>query len=744
MIAGLVADLLAEARTVDERRLLVLSGERSACRETLTPVIEALDCDPADVPLVSDRGLGGLDQVPPAQVGNLLGTTVPALVFDAHAGLSPNALGRVVGTVDGGGLLVLLVPPLADWPDRRDAADEKLAVPPFDVGDVSGHFRRRFVRTLLAHRGVAVVDVDDSTIRRDGLTHPAPRRTPPSMGFPDDPSFPIQAYEACRTQDQVEALRAFERLEDPWNALVLEADRGRGKSSVAGLAAACFAVAGEAVTVTAPAYRSAREAFGRAGELLAELDAVAEEPGAAPRRLETRTGGHIGYAAPADVDPTAPDVLIVDEAAAIGVPLLTAFLAAPRVAFTTTIHGYEGTGRGFAVRFRDRLADNDHTVTDRSLVTPIRYAAGDPVEVWSFRALLFDAKPAVDPVVADASTVSVEYRALTGAELVEDEPRLREVFGLLVLAHYRTEPEDLARLLDAPNIRVRVLLHEGHVAAVALLAREGDLPAGRRAAMYEGERVRGNMLPDVLTSQLRDESAGEPVGHRVMRIATHPAIRRRGLGSMLLEAVHAEFGEDVDWFGVGFGATPDLVSFWRENGYGTVHLSTTRNDVSGEHSALMLRPTSSAGEALHRRHAEWFVARVPSMLAGPLREVDADVVRASLGAADVAPDITLEDRDWRLVAATAYGPGLVDVDLRPFRRLVMAHLVDPTDPSLLTARQERLLVRKVLQGWSWRACAPALDFHSAGECMRALGEAFVPLVEAYGTPVARAEADRYR
>jgi len=128
-------------------------------------------------------------------------------------------------------------------------------------------------------------------------------------------------------------------------------------------------------------------------------------------------------------------------------------------------------------------------------------------------------------------------------ELLADEALLREAFGLLVAAHYRTEPNDLARLLDAPNLAARALVAEGRVVAVALLAREGRLDAETRRRMYEGERVRGNMVPDVLTSQLRDETAAEPCGLRTVRIATHHALRGEGFGTRLLDEVHEEFGE---------------------------------------------------------------------------------------------------------------------------------------------------------------------------------------------------------
>jgi tRNA(Met) cytidine acetyltransferase len=748
---ALVRSLRREAEHADERRLLVLAGDRETGLETALDAVDFADVDDADSTLVSTRDVAGVETVAPRHASDLLGRTRDVVVLDCHEDFSPNAVGRTVGAVDGGGLFVLLTPPLDEWPDRRDDFDERLAVPPATLADVDGHFRRRFVATLRDHPGVAVVRVSrdhDPVVERDGLTDPFPARERPPVEAPGNATFPGSVYEACLTPDQAEAVAALETLREPSSAVVVESDRGRGKSSAAGLAAGALAAEGRDVLVTAPGYRNAAEVFGRARETLSDRGVLDEaSPTVEEARLLVAEGdGRVRFADPPDaaeiLDDDPPDALVVDEAAALPVRLLDRLAAGPPVAFCTTVHGYEGAGRGFSVRFRDHLADGDRTVQEVRLSTPIRHAAGDPVESWAFRALLLDARPPVDQVVADATpdADSVTYRALSAENLLADEHLLRETFGLLVTAHYRTEPDDLARLLDAPNLRVRALCHEGHVVAVALLAREGGLSADRRQAMYDGARVRGNMLPDVLTSQLRDVDAAVPVGQRVVRIATHHAVRSQGLGSRLLDEIHDEFADEVDWLGVGYGATPDLLRFWRDNDYGVVHLSTTRNDTSGEYSALMLRPTSEAGQALHDRHADWFAERVRGLLSDPLRDLDPDVARTALRATDAAPDTDLSPADWRVVVGASYGAGISAVSPGAFRPLAVAGIVDDLDA--LDPDDERLLVRRALQCHDWDAVADELGFVSSAQCMRAFGDACKPLVDAYGSEAALAERDR--
>jgi tRNA(Met) cytidine acetyltransferase len=721
---GLGRRLRAEAKHTNQRRMLVLTGTPEQTRDAAKRALDEASISTDSTALIGpDDWLGGSHHTP-ARATELLGRTIEAVVVDATETLRPNALGAATGAVDGGGLLILCAPPLSGWATDPDGFDDRLAVPPDTVADVTGHFRQRLVETLRAHRGIAIVDVDSGSVKANGLTDPPPRLPADPPAVPTGSDFPDAAFRACHTADQATAVAAFEPLSEPGHALVLEADRGRGKSSAAGLAAACLAWDGADVLVTAPQYTGAQEIFKRAQELAEETEralTVASE--VAPTELTTEAGC-IRFADPAAAVKQAGDVdiLIVDEAAGLPVRVLEQTLAAPSVAYATTVHGYEGAGRGFSVRFQDTLMGSSFAVEERTLTTPIRYACADPVETWAFRALLLDARPAV-PALLDGSTLDdVGYEALDSARLLDDEHLLREAFGLLVTAHYRTEPDDLARLLDAPNVSVRALRWEGHVLSVALLAREGGLPADLREEMYDGARVKGNMIPDICTTQLRDPAAGVPVGQRVLRIATHPALRSQGFGSRLLTEVRAEFGPQVDWLGVGFGATPSLVSFWADNGYQTIHLSTTRNDTSGEYSAIMLDPCSADGRAFCERHTAWFQRRIGPMLADPIDDMDPAVVRTALGAVETTYDYAFSAWERRVIEGIATGTTTYDSNPGPFKQLAMTALFGRDGSTDLSDRHWTLLVRKGLQGNDWAAIAEECGFVSTAECMRTFGE----------------------
>jgi tRNA(Met) cytidine acetyltransferase len=288
------------------------------------------------------------------------------------------------------------------------------------------------------------------------------------------------------------------------------------------------------------------------------------------------------------------------------------------------------------------------------------------------------------------------------------------------------------------------------------------------------------MLPDVLTSQLRDEAAAVPVGYRVVRIATHHAVRDRGLGSLLLDAIAADVEPDesgtagdtraatlagtvdperrldtVDWLGVGYGATPELLRFWAANGYSTVHFSTTRNQTSGEYSAIMLKSVTEDGAAVLERHGRQFRDRVAGLLSDPVRDADPDVVRALLRTIPAPPDLQLSEYEQRVATGAAYGPGLSDVAPGVFRDLALAGFLAAPSPGLTRAdsttgplatidtRERRLLVRKCLQAHRWSSVADELGYVSRSDCLRTFGQTMQPLVDAFCGAVAEEDRERY-
>ena len=108
-----------------------------------------------------------------------------------------------------------------------------------------------------------------------------------------------------------------------------------------------------------------------------------------------------------------------------------------RIAFSSTARGYEGTGRGFALRFLDWLRQQERPVRELSLKQPIRWAPDDPLEAAIYDALLLDAQAASVP--SDFERDAVEHVALDRDALMTDGEHYN-YFGLLVHAHYRTTP----------------------------------------------------------------------------------------------------------------------------------------------------------------------------------------------------------------------------------------------------------------------------------------------------------------
>jgi tRNA(Met) cytidine acetyltransferase len=625
----------------------------------------------------------------PRQLGSVLGRSFDAVVLDAHDGLDADVLGLSHGLCWGGGGFILRLGARDGW---QPSGREPLAAYPHAPEHVGTRFWSRFER-VLADAGF------------EAAAEPSPL---------DPPSHDVHGH--------AEQAHVVARLLELWSGtqpsrVALLADRGRGKSSALGLAL--------------DALRSSEGPSLRVAVSAAYPDAVAEV---------LRFAGE---------DPTVElvpfvqlvfgarrfDVIVIDEAAQLPVPMLRLLVerhAGAHLCFSTTTHGYEGTGRGFSLRFLTGL-ERDSPLVRLSLGQPIRWDAGDPLERMVFDALLLAAEPAQ----LDTLDGELEAMRLDRDALATDEASLRELFGLLVHAHYRTTPGDLHRLLDAPNLAVHVLRLRGHIVAATIIAEEGELPDDLCDELLDGRRrIRAHALAELLVTHLGKRSAGSLRMLRSVRIATHPQLRRRGLARMLVEHVHREHADFVsrpgcraELFGTVFGATAELLAFRRRLGYQLVRVSASRGARTGEPSVVMLRPVSERARQLVAELQTELARDLPRVLE-LLRADGETLLDPDLASALVhelpAPSPLAPAQCRGLVESYAFGPRTFESVAFALARFVAA---EPARLDTLTSSERALIEGRVIAGHGWRRATDDAGLTTVPATMRALRRAVRRMLE---------------
>ena len=409
------------------------------------------------------------------------------------------------------------------------------------------------------------------------------------------------------------------------------------------------------------------------------------------------------FFAPDDLLRTLPvtSLLLVDEAAAIAAPLLERMLKRySRIVYASTIHGYEGTGRGFAVRFRDTLKKRTPKWQGLTMVEPVRWRAKDPLEAFVFQALLLNATPC-QPDAGDNLTTCT-FRTITVAELLASEPLLNQLFALLVLAHYQTRPWDLRHLLDGGNILIYGgFASDNCLVAVLLVAREGGIePALLEDICFGRRRVRGHIIPQSLSNHLGIAEAILPVGFRVIRIAVHPDCQRMGIGRRMLRFLEEDaVKQGVDYLGTVYGATGDLLHFWGDASFVPVRVGLSRDAASGTHAVMMLKPLTSASVALVGAARQRFAAQLQWLLLDELKALDASLVALLL------PMLRAEITYFQSMALDDL-PELWSFTRGQRQYENCVHLVKKAVWQILAtapiaAPDARLLVQRALQGHSW-------------------------------------------
>ncbi|WP_457620477.1 tRNA(Met) cytidine acetyltransferase TmcA [Methanopyrus sp.] len=689
-----------------------------------------------------------------------LGTTWDLMVVDLSYDLDPDAIGRLVETVRGGGLVVFQTPPFDRWRNMWTAFHKNLVTPPYTLDHVGKRFNRRFIRKLKEHDGIWIVDTDDWTAEPEpseevDLEVKVKRRERLDLDPPNDAVLPDDLYRMCATEDQFRALIRFEELleANDKTALILTADRGRGKSALLGIAVAGAGATTDVydVVVTASEPENVAVLFEFLLKALRELgieyDVERDDDGNITY-VET-DDFVVEYERPSDAAEIECDLMVVDEAASIHVPILERILDNnDKVVYSSTIHGYEGAGRGFSVRFLQNVRKRrDVRLIEFKMHEPIRYDPDDPIERWLFDTLLLDAEPA-DLEKEDLKCVKgmrVEFEKPDLRYWFEDpngEEELRQFIGIYVMAHYRNRPSDVMVLADAPHHEAYALKTEtGKIVTALQVAREGTIPRDVITKMRRGYRPPGNVIPDLMVQHHDALDFPRMKGFRIVRIATHPDVMRHGLGSRALkELAKVAEKKDYDWIGTGFGANEELTRFWLRNGFVPVHISPNRNPVSGEYSVAVIRPISEEAEEIINRANFEFRIKLADWLGETHRDLEPEVARLlfePMSSLRYRPVLT--EGQLRRLKKYADMIHTYEIAADAVRELAKAYFLDTGDRPELSEEEELLLITKCLQRWKWSDVADFLG-EEVPDLMRSLRDLVGLLYEEYKEDLQRSAA----
>jgi len=697
--------LLVRARTDFTRELVVVTGNINWCLEILGVVYKELELSQTIVVSATEFSLPFSTTIEIDKAVNILGHEFDHAIVNCHDGIDPNVLGAVAGTVRGGGLFILMLPELHELPDFDDPEKSRMAIWPYKPSDVGNRFLHRMQNILGESENIYLISKSEIQLNRPFLK-PRP-----------DHSDQFLINERCLTVEQRQAVEAILHVVDGHRRrpLVITADRGRGKSSALGIASADLIKRGNHnIIATGPRFSATEKIFEHAASQL--MSAVKNN------EIIYR-GSMIRYMAVDAILEEHPEcsLLIVDEDASISVNLLTKLLTRySRVVFSTTTYGYEGTGRGFNLRFFDILNKTVPGWTHIQIKTPTRWAPDDPLEKFISRFLCLNADIAKLP--KDLNFEKVRILEIDRDKLTGNQQELSAIFGLMVLAHYKTQPRDLRYLLDGLNLAIFVAQINEIVVGVAIVEIEGSLDESITQLVYKNERrVQGHLLPQSLESTLGIRNASQYKYVRVIRIITHPQCQRHGIGSKLI--AHAENYARLhqsDMIGANFGVHNELLPFWDSQSYLPVHVGLASNTSTGTHSITVLKPLSPTGDSVLLKAKSLFYSRLSFMLTSVYKHLDAALVEYLFSRSKSENEMYLDENEIEDVKRFAYSLSDYDMASLSINRFINLCFYNEKARGLLTSEEKVFLIKKVLQQYSWAQVIESLQLEGKNQAIQFL------------------------
>ncbi|EJD45688.1 DUF699-domain-containing protein [Auricularia subglabra TFB-10046 SS5] len=710
----------------------------------------------------------------------ILGNTYGMCVLQDFEALTPNLLARTIETVEGGGLIVLLLKTMSSLKQLYTMTmDVHARYRTSSHDSVIARFNERFILSLGSCDDCLVLDDELNVLPISRGKDIEPIETGKGKDKAEDQlkdlkesladTKPIgELAKLAKTVDQAQALLTFvDAIAEKTlsSTVTLTAARGRGKSAALGLAiVAALAHGYSNIFVTSPSPENLKTLF---EFVFKGLDAlgyeehldydIAQSTNPDFNKAIVRVNlfrDHrqtIQYIQPQDAHVLGQaELVVIDEAAAIPLPLVRNLMGPYLIFMASTINGYEGTGRSLSLKLIQQLrestrptlakdapaatadesaaagtskkgkaaagATKQRALREIKLEVPIRYSAGDNVEKWLNALLCLDATVAAGnkfgsgcPHPSKCELFYVSRDTLFSYHPAS-EVFLQRMMALYVASHYKNQPNDLQLMSDAPAHHLFVLLPPikddestlPEPLAVLQVALEGNISKNViLEGLSRGMRGGGDMIPWIISQQFQETKFGLLSGARVVRIAVHPDYTSMGYGARALDCLNSFYSgeylnldevarvdklskslaqeavnasllqedigirsatrmppllqrlterkpESLDYLGVSYGLTPQLLRFWKRAKYVPLYLRQTQNELTGEYTCVMVRGLKSTPPGDLEWLAEFakdFRRRFLSLLSYQFREFGSATALSVLEATNAAIEPREADPD---------------------------------------------------------------------------------------------------
>ncbi|KAJ3671187.1 hypothetical protein LUZ60_008613 [Juncus effusus] len=523
----------------------------------------------------------------------ILGNTFSMCILQDFEALTPNILARTIETVEGGGLIVLMLRSLSSLTSLYTMVmDVHQRFRTESHAQSAARFNERFLLSIASCKSCVVMD-DELNI----LPISSHIRSINPVSLSEDPeglserereltdlkeqlreTFPMgQLIGKCCTMDQATGVISFlDAIFDKTlrGTVALLAARGRGKSAALGLSIAGAVAAGYSnIFVTAPSPENLKTLFEFACKGINALDykehlhydvIQSNDPEMKKATVQINIFKQhrqtIQYIRPNEHAKLAQvELLVIDEAAAIPLPIVKSMLGPYLVFLSSTVNGYEGTGRSLSLKLLEQLqsqsvqtnktTNGNSSNSGRSfkkieLNESIRYAPGDPIESWLNGLLCLDVANHIPHIsrLPDPKKCELYYvnRDTLFSYHKESEIFLQRMMALYVASHYKNSPNDLQLMADAPAHHLFVLLGPvdetknelPDILCVIQVCLEGQISKkSTMKSLSQGRSPFGDQIPWKFCEQFRDNVFPTLSGARIVRIAVHPSALRMKYGS---------------------------------------------------------------------------------------------------------------------------------------------------------------------------------------------------------------------